>query len=57
MGCGTNHKAGIRLSEVYAGGVEVCPLVKSREDHTGAQNDAGLHLQIIVSLSECGGPK
>lgn len=39
----TDHKAGIGLSEVYAGGVEVCPLTKSRDDNTGAQNGACLY--------------
>lgn len=39
----TDHKAGIGLSEVYAGGVEVCPLTKSRDDDTGAQNGACLY--------------
>lgn len=39
----TDHKAGIGLSEVYAGGIEVRPLTKSRDDDTGAQNGACLY--------------
>lgn len=41
-GGGTNHKAGIGLSKVYAGRVEVCPLIESRDDNTSTQDDTSL---------------
>lgn len=41
-GRGTDHKAGIGLSEVDASGVKVCTLIKSRDNDTGTQDNASL---------------